>query len=326
MRRRKFFPLVSAAMAPCRVVAQGTRRARLGYLSGGSKSDESGTTTLDLLTESLRQLGWRVGETLEVEERWANGDFASMPRLARELVALKPDVLASTGGTETKALQEATQTIPIIFLQLGADPVSFGFVKRIARPEGNITGFMQGPQLLWGKRIELLTELLGRQPRRLAWLGNSGNNGSKASWADAQAAAAGIGSEVTRVDVASADEIGRAFLSLTDREAVLVQYDFLLSAERRLIAALAARQRLPAIYENRIHPLAGGLISYGGDLRDNYRQGAFYVHRILNGTPIGDLPVVQASRFELVINLKAVAALGLAVPESLLARVNEVIE
>ena len=249
MRRRKFFPLVSAAMAPCRVVAQGTRRARLGYLSGGSKSDESGTTTLDLLTESLRQLGWRVGETLEVEERWANGDFASMPRLARELVALKPDVLASTGGTETKALQEATQTIPIIFLQLGADPVSFGFVKRIARPEGNITGFMQGPQILWGKRIELLTELLGRQPRRLAWLGNSGNNGSKASWADAQAAAAGIGSEVTRVDVASADEIGRAFLSLTDREAVLVQYDFLLSAERRLIAALAARQRLPAIYE-----------------------------------------------------------------------------
>jgi putative tryptophan/tyrosine transport system substrate-binding protein len=313
-------------MAPCRVVAQGTRRARLGYLSGGSRSDESGTTTIDLLTESLRPLGWRVGETLEVEERWANGDFAIMPRLARELVALKPDVLASTGGTETKALQEATQTIPIVFLQLGADPVSFGFVKSIARPEGNITGFMQGPQLLWGKRIELLTELLGRQPRRLAWLGNPGNNGSKASWADAQAAAAGIGSEVTRVDVALADEIERAFQGLIDREAVLVQYDFLLSAERRLIAVLAARQRLPAIYENRIHPLAGGLISYGGDLRDNYRQGAFYVHRILNRTPIADLPVVQASRFELVINLKAVDTLGLAVPESLLARVNEVIE
>jgi putative tryptophan/tyrosine transport system substrate-binding protein len=160
----------------------------------------------------------------------------------------------------------------------------------------------------------------------LAWLGNSGNIGSRASWADAQAAAAGTGSEVIRVEVATAGEIDRAFGELTDREAVLVQFDFLLSSERRLIAVLAARQRLPAIYENRIHPLAGGLISYGGDLRDNFRQGALYVHRVLNGTPIADLPVVQASRLELVINLKAVEALGLAVPESLLARADEVIE
>jgi putative ABC transport system substrate-binding protein len=326
MRRRDFIGSVCAAVLPGQASAQPLRHARLGYLSGGTKSDESGTITIDIVRESLFQLGWRMGTTLEIEERWAGGNSASLPRLAGELIAWKPNILVTTGGTETKALQDLTQTIPIIFMQLGADPVSFGFVKRIAQPGGNITGFMQGPNFLWGKRIELLTDLIGGVPRHLAWLGNPRNNGSEASWRDAATAAAGSGAELVRVDVAAASEIGGAFAALKDKDAVLVQYDFMLSSERRRIATLAAEQKLAAIYENRTHPLAGGLISYGGDLRENYRQGALYVHRILNGTRPGDLPVVQASRFELVLNLKAARALGLNVSEAFLARVDEVLE
>ena len=211
-------------------------------------------------------------------------------------------------------------------MQLPVDPVAAGFVKQIARPGGNITGFMAGPHFLWGKRIELLTELLGRRPRRLAWIGNPGNTGSEANWADARDSTARVGSEIVRVDVSGAGEIDRSFETAKGRDAILVQYDFLLSVEKRRIAALAVRHRLPAIYENRTQIVGGGLMSYGGDLRENYRQGAGYVHRILTGTRPDELPVMQASRFELVVNLKAARALGLAIPPALLARADEVIE
>ena len=302
------------------------RHGRLGYLSGGTKGDETNINTIDLLKLSLSQRGWRIGDTLEIQERWAGGDPAELPRLARELIAGKPDILVATGSTETKALQDATQTIPIIFLILGVDPVSLGFVKSIARPGGNITGFMQGPQSLSGKRIELLTELVGRPLRRLAWLGNSGNIGSEANWVDARNAAVGFGSGLIRVNIPSADEVERAFDSLKDCDAILVDYDFMLFSVRHQVARLAARQRLPAVYGNRVQVLAGGLMSFGGDLRENYRQGALYVDRVLNGTPVGDLPVVQASQFEFVINLKTAQSLGLTIPPTLLARANEVIE
>jgi putative ABC transport system substrate-binding protein len=198
-------------------VTRAQARRRLGYLSGGLKGDNDQNTS-DILKESLRGLGWRIGETLEFDERWASGDFASLPRLAKELLARQPDVLVSTGTTETRALQALTRTTPIVFMQLAVDAVAGGFVAHIARPGGNITGFMQGPHFLWGKRLELLTELLGRPPRRLAWIGNPRN------------------------------------------------------------------------------------------------------------TSAGDLPVVQASRFELVINVKTARTLGLAVPDALLARADEVVE
>ena len=300
-------------------------RARLGYLSGGMKA-EMEQHTAAILKESLRALGWRLGETLDIDERWANGDFAVLPRLAKELLERRPDILVSSGTSETRALQTLTRTIPIVFMQVAVDPVAVGFVKNIARPGGNITGFMQAPQLLWGKRIELLTELLGRPPRRLAWIGNPGNTSSEANWADARDAAAKVGSEVIRLNVSTARDVDRAFDAMKGRDAILVQFDFLLAVEGQRVAAHAARLRLPAGYENRIQAMAGGLMSYGGDLRENYRQGAQYVHRVLNGTPPGDLPVVQASRFELVLNVKAARALGLAVPASLLARVDEVID
>jgi len=325
MRRRAFVALLGGVAAWWPAVVPAQPRARLGYLSGGMKA-EMEQHTAAILKESLRALGWRLGETLDIDERWANGDFAVLPRLAKELLERRPDILVSSGTSETRALQTLTRTIPIVFMQVAVDPVAVGFVKNIARPGGNITGFMQAPQLLWGKRIEFLTELLGRPPRRLAWIGNPGNTSSEANWADARDAAAKVGSEVIRLNVSTARDVDRAFDAMKGRDAILVQFDFLLAVEGQRVAAHAARLRLPAGYENRIQAMAGGLMSYGGDLRENYRQGAQYVHRVLNGTPPGDLPVVQASRFELVLNVKAARALGLAVPAALLARVDEVID
>ncbi|HEX4995662.1 MAG TPA: ABC transporter substrate-binding protein [Methylomirabilota bacterium] len=325
MRRRAFVTMLGGAAASWATVTSAQPRVRLGYLSGGSKGDNE-ENSVAILKESLRRLGWRLGETLEIEERWASGDFARLPRLAQELVAGRPDILVSTGQTETRTLQAVAGAIPIIFMQVSVDPVIAGFVKQIARPGGNITGFMQSPHFLWGKRIELLTELLGRPPRRLAWIGNPGNTGSEANWADARDAAAKVGSEVIRVNVSTVGDLDRAFDALKSRDALLVQFDFLLAVQKQRVAAHVARVRLPAIYENRSQATAGGLMSYGGDLRENYRQGAQYVHRVLNGTPPGDLPVVQASRFELVLNVKTARALGLTVPDALLARADEVIE
>ena len=326
MNRRTLIAALGGTVVFGPSVAQAPRRARLGYLSGGRTGDDNSLNTIGVLQESLSQLGWRIGDTLEIDESWADGDVGRLPRLAGELIAKKPNVLVATGATETKALRDATQSIPIVFMQISTDPVSLGLVKSIARPGGNVTGFMQGPQVLWAKRIELLTELASRPLQLLAWLGNPANASSEASWADARDAAAKFGSDLSRFNVSSADDIDRTFGGLKGRDALLVQYDFLLSTERRRVAAFAAQLRLPAIYENRSQTLAGGLMSYGGDLRENYRQGASYVHRVLNGTSVGDLPVVQASRFELVINIRTAKALGLTVPESLIARADEVIE
>ncbi|MCC6466923.1 MAG: ABC transporter substrate-binding protein [Alphaproteobacteria bacterium] len=324
MRRRDFLALLGAAAVSAPAHAQ--RRPRLGYLSGGLQGDPNSANTIEVLKASLAELGLRAGETIEIGERWADGDAARLPRLARELLDLRPDILASTGATETRALHAITKTVPIVFLQLATDPVGQGLVERIARPGGNVTGFMQAPQPLWSKRIGFLAELLGRPPRRLAWLCNPGNASTEASWVDAKDAAARAGSAIVRVDVNIPADIDRAFDSMKDRDGLLVQFDFLTATEKDKVAALAARGRLPAIYENRSQALAGGLMSYGGDLRENFRQGAAYIERILKGARPAELPVIQASRFELVVNLGAARALGIAVPSALLSQADEVIE
>ena len=172
-----------------------------------------------------------------------------------------------------------------------------------------------------------MTDLIASPPRRLAWLGNPGNAGAEGNWADAQDAANKVGAEIARYEVSRADHLEPAFKAV-EADALLVQWDFLFSivSMRKRIAELAALKRLPAIYENRVQVLAGGLMWYGGDLRENYRLGAGYVDRILKGTRPGDLPVIQASRFELVLNTRAAKAIGLNFPLSLLARADEVIE
>jgi len=296
---------------------------RIGYLSGASQGMRE--NTIDILEERLRDLGWRAGETIEFERRWADGDFSRLPRLASELVMLKPDVIVATGSSETTSLHAATKEIPVVFIQV-LDPLSLGVVASIARPGGNITGLAQGPQILWGKRLGLLTELLGRVPRHVAWVGNPTNAGSEANWVDAKDASAQAGANLVRIDVSRADELEKAFMTAKGSDGLLVQWDFLFAVRRKRIAELATQTRVPAIYENRTQVLAGGLMSYGGDLRGNFREGAIYVDRILKGARPADLPVIQASRFELVLNKSAAKAIGLTIPDSLIARADEVID
>jgi putative ABC transport system substrate-binding protein len=326
MKRREFLTGmfgVGCASVAGSGAAQTVRRKKVGYLSGG-KQGITGEFTIDIFKASLRDLGWRVNETIDIDQRFADGDASRLEGLASELVQLRPDVIACTGASEAKALLSATQEIPVVFL-IVADPISSRLVASISRPGGNITGFAQGPQILWSKRLGLLTELIGRQPRRVAWLGNPENSGSIPNWADAKEAAERAGVEISKVDVSRAEQLEGAFKGIKGVDGLLVPFDFLFVVLRDRIAELAAQERIPAIYENRAQVLAGGLMSYGSDLRENFRQGAVYVDRILKGARPGDLPVVQASRFELILNAAAAKALGLTIPDNLIARADEVI-
>lgn len=326
MRRRDVFAALgmAAALATVQVTAQTLQRRRLGWLSGGPAGGLE-YSPFEVFEQTLRALGWRDGENIVIDRRAANGDFAAIPPLAADLVASHPDVIAATGATEAIALRNASREIPIVFLQVPGDPVSLGLVESLARPGGNATGFVQAPRFLWGKRLSLLTELLGRTPQRVAFIGNPRNINFDSSWTDARDASIQIKADIIRAEASAPEELDEAF-RLPDRDALLVQHDFLFVSHRARIAELAATRRLPAVYENRAHVVRGGLLSYGPDLADNYRQSAGYVDRILKGASPGDLPVVQASRFEFVLNLTAAKGLNLAVPPGLLARADEVIE
>jgi putative ABC transport system substrate-binding protein len=247
MRRRDL--LTSALGFTCFAVidpgeAQPVRRKRLGYLSGGRQGLWN-NYTYDILKASLRDLGWRENGTIDIDERWADGDVSRLPGLVSELVQLRPDVIVTTGTSESKAVQAATKDIPVVFLQV-ADPISSGLVASISRPGGNITGLMQGPQILWSKRLGLLTEMLGRQPRHLAWLGNPANSGTASNWADAQDAAARVGADLIRIEVNRAEDLEVAFKGIKGVDGLLVQWDFLLSILSHQIAQLAAQERVPA--------------------------------------------------------------------------------
>jgi putative ABC transport system substrate-binding protein len=325
MRRREVIArlggiAIAGLVSP--VLAQNAKAIRVGYLSGGTPGFQN---YLQILIDALGGLGWRNGERLHIEARYAHGDASQIPVLARELVALSPELIACTGAREAKALQASTREIPIVFI-LVLDPVGQGLVASIARPGRNITGLSQGPQILWGKRLDMLSMLLGRTPRRLVWLGNPANPGSAADWADANSAGSGLGAAVTRVDASDLAGIDRVFDELDAPDALLVPFDFLFSSVPDRIAQRAREKRLPVVYANRSHVLAGGLMSYGGDIRENFRQAAVYVDLILKGARAGDLPVFQASRFELVLNVAAAKDLGLAISPALLAQADEVIE
>jgi putative ABC transport system substrate-binding protein len=322
MRRREFVAGLATASAAFTASAQAPRVARVGLLAGATREIE--TDRIDVLKKALADLGWREGATLQLEERYGDGSAAKIARHAAELIAQRPDIIVCVGATEARALQAGTQDIPILFMQV-PDPAAVGLIESIARPGHNVTGLSAGPHLLWGKRVEMLTELLARQPRRLTWLGNPANAGTERNWDDASKAASQAGAKLMRAEVTAGSELDSVFARLDAPDAVLVQWDFLLYSERKRIAELAMRHRLPAMYENRGHVVNGGLISFGADLRDNFRRGAGYVDRLLKGTRPADLPVDQASRFELVINVDAAQAIDLEVPSSLLARADEVI-
>jgi putative ABC transport system substrate-binding protein len=340
MRRREFIGLLCGAagawISPDVFAAQKRSIARIGLLvaappeppdpeCNSGRRDNDRNPIPCWLSVDLNALGSREGENLQIVARSSNGDLASLPRLAAELVALRPDVLIADSSTSAKALQAATSDIPIFF-QLSSDPVGYGLVDSIARPGKNITGIAIAPQMLWGKRLELLVELLGHRPAKIAWLSDPEYVPAKLNEAAVMQSAETLGIEIERWEVRKADDLDRAFAAAAGSEAVVVQWISPTYALRSQIAELAVQHLLPSVYEVRDYVVAGGLMSYGLDYREALRWGVAYVDRILRGAQPKDLPVEQASKFELVINLKTAKAMGLAVPEALLVRADKVIE
>ena len=274
--------------------------------------------------QSLRQLGWAVGRDLQIEHRSSGGEAASIRRAAAELVALAPEVVLVIGTGTSAILLQATQTIPVVFVNL-ADPVGAGFVQSLARPGGNATGFTSFEYSLSGKWIELLKQI-APHVTRVAVLRDTQASGI-GQFSAIQSVAQSLGVELTPFGARDAGEIERgvAAFALAGNGGLIVTAGGF-AFRRDLVIGLASRHKLPAVYPFRYYAVDGGLISYGPDTYDPFRSAAAYVDRILKGEKPADMPVQAPTKYELVINLKTAKALGLTVPSSLLARANEVIE
>jgi putative ABC transport system substrate-binding protein len=327
MKRRAFITLLGGAVAsPLLARAQqGERMRRIGVLMDATADDEESQARVAAFRQGLQSLGWTDDRNVRIDIRWSAGNADDIRKYA-VLVALAPDaILAGTGGT-VPALQRATRTIPIVFAQT-IDPVGGGFIKSLARPGGNTTGFTQFEYTLAGKWPELLKQV-APAVTRAAVLRDPTTAAGIGQWAVTQAAAASIGMELTPIAVRDPDEIEREIGGFAQgANGGLIQVvGTRANIHRQLVIAQAARHRLPAIYPYRFHVTAGGLISYGPDLASQYRRAAGYVDRILKGEKPADLPVQAPTKYELVINLKTAKALGLSVPPTLLALADEVIE
>ena len=288
--------------------------------------DAEGRARVAAFQQGLQQLGWTDGRNVRIDYRWGTPDAERIRKDAAELVALAPDVILSSATPTVAALQQATRTVPIVFVQVG-DPVGAGFVENLARPGGNTTGFAAFEYGFSGKWLELLKQIAPRT-RRAVVLRDPTTATGLGQFGAIQSAASFLAIELRPVDIRDAGEIDRAltaFAQAPNGSLVVTngQYAFI---HRELIIALAARHRLPAVYPYRSLVASGGLVSYGTDSIDPYREAARYVDRILNGAKPADLPVQQATKFELVINLKTAKALGLTIPETLLATADEVIQ
>ncbi len=328
MKRREFITLLGgAAAAPFTAHAQQpTKMRRIGVLMGGNADNPEGQERLAAFLETLQQLGWTDGHNLRTDIRWAQGDADSVGRYAKELVALEPDVILTSGTAPVAPLLRATRILPIVFAS-ATDPVGAGFVESLARPGGNATGFMQFEYSLSGKLLELLKEIAPRVARA-AVLRDATITSGIGQFAVIQSVAPSLGTEVSAVNLRDAAEIERtvtAFARLGNG-GLIVTSSALSVLHRQLIVALAARHKLPAVYYRRLFVTDGGLISYGSDVVSLYRLAAGYVDRILKGEKPADLPVQAPTKYELAINLKTAKALGIEVPPTLLARADEVIE
>jgi putative tryptophan/tyrosine transport system substrate-binding protein len=329
MRRREFISLLGGVVTwPLAARAQQPDRVRrIGVLMGYAESDREGQTAVAAFREGLQKPGWTEGRDIRIDTRWAAGDTDAMQRLAKELVALQPDLIISPITPTTAALLQQTRTIPIIFVNV-ADPIGSGFVASLPRPGGNVTGFITMEPTMAGKWLELLKEIAPRVVR-VALLFNP----ATAAYIDIylkpfKAAASSFGVEAIAAPVRDTTEFESvvAAQARAPNGGLIVAPDIFLNAHRAEIASLAARYRLPAVYPFRMFTEVGGLLSYGNDPIDNYRRAAAYADRILKGEKPGELPVQIPVKFELVINLKTAKALGLEVPLFLQQRADDVIE
>jgi ABC-type uncharacterized transport system substrate-binding protein len=299
---------------------------RIGMLIYYKKSDPEGQTRVAAFREAIQKLGWIPGRNIQIEERWSAGDIQRIAANAAEIVKLAPDVIVATSSRETKRLHQETRTIPIVFVGL-SDPVGQGLVTSLARPGGNMTGFSLTEFSVTGKMLEALKELAPASKR--VGLIVSVDHPAGPFYARAfKRMAPSLAVEPIVFQVRTLGEIQRAIESVAREPngALLFPSDVTTKVHRDPIIALAARHRLPAIYSDREYVRRGGLLCYGADLVDMSRQAASYVDRILRGAKPADLPVQQPSRYAMAINLKTAQALGLAVPQSFFARVDEVIE
>jgi ABC-type uncharacterized transport system substrate-binding protein len=327
-RRELLVTLGGAAAWPLAARAQQSERTRrIGVLLGQSADDPDALAMISAFAQGLQERGWAIGSNVRIDYRWSAGDLDRMRKYAAELVALGPDVIVATAGSIVGALQQASRTVPIVFVTT-RDPVGGGWVENLARPGGNATGFASPEFGFSGKWLELLKELAPRVTR-VAVIRDPSVPAGSGGLAAIQAVAPSFGVELTPVGVRSADEIERGITAIA-RSAngglIVVGPTSSVELHRNLIIALAARHRLPAVYGGPRWSKAGGLLSYGVDPIDQYRRAASYVDRILKGEKPADLPVQAPTKYELVINLKTAKALGLDVPPTLLARADEVIE
>jgi ABC-type uncharacterized transport system substrate-binding protein len=327
MRRREFLGGVGGVAATWPYAAraqQGERMRRIGVLGGADGVDVQDRMTA--FREGLAQLGWTDGRNMRIDVRWTHGDAALARQYAAELVALAPDVIFAQGGAHVGPLLQASRTAPIIFV-IVPDPVGSGFVRSLARPGGNATGFMQFEYSLSAKWLELLKEV-APNVTRAAVLWDPAVTAGIGQFAVIQSVAPRLGVELIPVNVREAGEIERdlADFARSSNGGMIVTASALSGVRRELIATLAARHRLPAVHVERAHVTAGGLMSYGADFADQYRRAAGYVDRILKGEKPADLPVQAPTKYQLILNLKAAKAIGLTMPPSLLVRADEVIE
>lgn len=326
MRRRQFLASIgSAALAwPLAVRAQRSIPF-IGFLNSGSPNERA--HLVEAFRRGLKEGGYVDGKTIAIEYRWAEGNAERLPTLAAELVERKVAVIVATGGVApAMAAKSASKSIPIVFT--GAeDPVKLGLVRSLAHPGGNLTGVTNGAQVLNRKRLEILKDLIPGATR-IMYLANPKNPDAQAGTYDVMAAAEAMRIQVEIVNASSDGDIENVFAAMkqTRADGLVVTADPLFLTRREQIVSLAARNALPASYPFREFPMAGGLMSYGPDIRDVYRQAGVYAARVLKGARPSDLPVMQVNKIELVVNLKAAKALGLSFPRDFLARVDEVLQ
>jgi len=326
MDRRAFITMVGASLLAAPLAAEGQQAAvpAVGFLS--SASAELFAPLVAAFRDGLNDAGYIEGRNVTIEFAWAAGRYDRLPTLADGLVARKVAVIFANGGAVAAlAAKAATSTIPIV-IAIGDDPVKFGLVSSLGQPEGNITGVTLFMNVLTPKRLELLTELVPRAP--LTMLVNSQNPNAKTEARDASEAAGKTRRRLRILEAGNDDQIAAAFATIAAQPgaALMIATDVFFYARRDLIVELAARHSVPTIYYYRGFALAGGLISYGATLTTEYRTAGLYTGRLLSGAKPSNLPIVQPTKVELVINMKTAKALGLTIPHSLLLRADEIIE